>query len=160
MSLASSVASGAEDFGFQANGLKMCGSLLGSCGIDASNEFSVLLQVLVHPGMLPTYGAVHDYGARSLSDGAGGAHRHCAVDNRQRGPEESNVAGRFFDEVFDLERIADMQNIRLLDPLGGCDIHPDHVIVFGSEIVKGLAHLSEPGNDNLASLFHRLLISS
>jgi hypothetical protein len=61
--------------------------------------------------------AVHDRRTRSLSHGSRRSNTHRAVNNRQRGPETLDVTGSYSNEILDLKRVADVQDIDLRDAL-------------------------------------------
>jgi len=80
---------------------------------------------------------------------------HCAVDDGKGRLEELDISGRFPDEVWNLEGVANMQNVNALRPLrGGSKIHPDRVVKSGSKFKNRLSDLAETYNYNGFTLLH------
>ena len=65
-----------------------------------------------------------------------------------------NIANRLADKILDLERVADVQDIDLLDSLDRRDIYSNRIMVPGNEFKQGLSHLSESNDNNLILLSH------
>ena len=63
-----------------------------------------------------------------------------------------DVARGLADKILDLERVADMHHIDLVDPPDRRDIHTDHLMVFGNELEQRLADLTESDDYDLACL--------
>src|SRR5207302_8497201 len=79
------------------------------CGVDGA--------LFERARMLAADRAVHDRGAGSLSDRARGPDRHRAINDRESGLKKLDVAGGLTNKILDLERVADMQDVDLLDLL-------------------------------------------
>ena len=79
--------------------------------------------------MLAAHRTVYDCSAGPLDNCPCGAHRYRTVDNCQGRPVEIDVTRGLADKILDLEWIADMQYICLLDALRGGNVYADYIVV-------------------------------
>src|SRR6516225_3223796 len=122
----------------------MLSGFLPAFGVHGPDEFHIATQIVEHAHVFAAHWAVDDRGARLLRDRSGSADLHRAVDDGKGRLEELDIPGRFPDEVWNLEGVANMQNINALRPLrAGNKIHPDRVVNGGSKFKNRLADLAE-----------------
>src|SRR5438552_7506133 len=101
----------------------MLSCVLPGDGIDSSHELHVAKEILDHMSVLAAHGTVDNRRTRSFGDGSRRADGNCTIDNRQRGPEEFDIAGGLSNKVLDPERKADVQEVHPRDAFGGAT-HP------------------------------------
>src|SRR2546428_4968116 len=89
----------------------MSRGLLSGCRIHPTHELRVVQELLEHARMLAAYGTMDNGCARSLGYCTRRPDCHRAVDNRQAGPEELDIAGGLADKIIDPERVTDMHDI-------------------------------------------------
>jgi hypothetical protein len=104
--------------------------------------------------MLATHWAVHNSFICSLGYRSCRTDRYGAVDDRQSWPKTLNVSCRLTDKILDLKRVADVQDVDLLNSLDRRDIYPNSVMVIGKELKERLPDLSESDDNNLILLSH------
>ena len=132
-----------QDLCFQAKRVEMFGRQLADCGIYRSHEFCVNTHFLEHARMLAAYRTVYYCGICSLGYRSRRPDCHGAVDDRQRWPEKLDITSGLTDKIFDVERVADMQNIDLSDVSGRRrDIHSHGIVMLGDEFEERPAHFS------------------
>ena len=90
------------------------------------------MELLEHVSVLAAHRAVHHCGAGSLTDRSGCPYPYGAIDDCQYRLIELEVPNSLTNKVVDLERIAYMQDINLLDPLDRrCNVYSDHLMLLG-----------------------------
>src|SRR5207244_2085339 len=101
--------------------------------------------------MLTADRTVHHRSSRSLRYCSRGPNCHGAVDDCHRGPEKLDVAGGLTNKILDGKRVADMENIDLIDRLDiRRDVYSDGLVVLRDKLEEWLADLSQTGdNDSL-----------
>src|SRR5262245_41242998 len=108
----------------------VCGMLC-TRGTHSSDKFCVVAKLLKHTRVFAANGAVDEGRSGSVGDSSGSSDSNCAVDDGQARIEEINVARSFGDEVLNVERIADVQNVHGSHwRIGWRNVYTDHVIVL------------------------------
>src|ERR1700756_1599808 len=108
-----------------------------TCRIKRTHKLRIGAKLFQHVSMLAAHRAVNCRGAGSDCDGSRGPDCDRAIDHRQCRLEKLDVPGSLADKVLDLEWVADMQYIDLIDRPHRRDIHTDRVIMFGNELEQG-----------------------
>src|SRR5579864_8411996 len=127
----------------------MLGGLFCGCGIDRSHKLGVELDLLQHANMLAAHRAIDHGSTGSLGNCARSPDSHCAVDDGQCRSEILDVARGLAGEILDLERVADMHHIDLVDPSDRGDIHAEHLMVLGNELEQRPTYLTESDDYDL-----------
>jgi hypothetical protein len=133
----------------------MPGGLPRASGINASDKFHVLAQIIQHADMLAAHRTVHHGGGRPFGHQPRRSDPDRAVDDCHYRLKAFDVPGGLTDKVLDLERIANVQEIDAFDRLGdGHDVHPDRVVMPGYKLKQWIANLSQSDDDYIAALAH------
>jgi len=88
--------------------------------------------------MLAAHWAVNYRGAGSDGDGSGSPDSDRAVDHGQCRLEKRDVPGRLANKVLNLEGVADVHYINVIERPHRRDIHTDDVVTFGNQLEQGL----------------------
>src|ERR1039458_9495385 len=86
--------------------------------IRRSNKLRIDLKFIKHSSVLAANRTVHHISPGPVDYRSGCSNCHGTVDYCHRGPEAVDIAGSLPDEVPDLKRVADVQDIDLVDPRG------------------------------------------
>jgi hypothetical protein len=100
--------------------------------------------------MLAAHWAVNYRGAGSDGDGSGSPDSDRAVDHGQCRLEKRDVPGRLANKVLNLEGVADVHYINVIERPHRRDIHTDDVVTFGNQLEQGLANFAQSDDDYLS----------
>jgi hypothetical protein len=106
--------------------------------------------------MLASHRAVDNCCPCSLSYPARGADRNRAIDDGQSRLVQSDVPGRLRNKIMDLEWVADVHYVYLLDSLNRSDIDPNGVMIFRYQFKDRLPYFPKSNDGDLTGPFHRL----
>src|SRR5215831_3963251 len=138
-----------KDLGLESGKLEVPGSLPGDGSVKRSDEFCVVMQFLLHAFVLAAHRTMHNVSPGIARDFARCAHCDRAVNDRQRRLESVDIPDRFAHEIVNVERVADMHHVSVLDWLRGMpNVDPDDMIMLGQNGQEGFAHLSEANHQN------------
>jgi hypothetical protein len=108
--------------------------------------------------MFATNWAVYYRRTRSLSYGSGRPDTYSAIDDCQPRLKASDIASCFADEILDLKRVTNVQDIRPADAFASWrNVHSNCVVVLRNELEQRLPHLAESHDNNSLIFFHLFL---
>src|SRR5262249_23730947 len=113
------------------------------------HELGVVEQLLNHADVLAAHRTVDDRRPRALGHRARRPDADGAVDDRQARLETVDVAIGLSDEVLDLERIADVHDVDVLDRLGqGRDVEPHRAAAAAYQLEDRAPDFAEPDDED------------
>src|SRR5262249_44558572 len=127
----------------------MLRSLLAANRVHRSDKLCVREELLLHTGVFPAHRTVYNRSSRPLRDVTRCANANRAIDNRQFGSEELDVARRLAHKILDLKRVANVQNVDWPDLSGWRrNVHARHIVMRLEDLEQGLAHFSQANDDD------------
>src|SRR5215469_15111941 len=124
--------------------------------VHGTDEFHIMTKVFQHACMLAADWTGYHVSSRQLRYCSCCAYGYCAIDDGQCGLEQLDVTRCLPGKVLNTERVADVQDIHVLDPLlWRVKVQSHGWVMFADEFKQGPADLAE-SNDNYLLLFlHR-----